>query len=126
MRTLTTGASITLAQKSLDALWLRQQAISDNIANQDTPGYKSKSVVFENLLERALEGSEKVNTERTIGALEPKVEQENRISMSENENGVDTDAENIALVRTQLQYQAMAQAASAEFSRIGYVVNGGR
>lgn len=126
MRTLTTGASITLAQKSLDALWLRQQAISDNIANQDTPGYKSKSVVFENLLERALEGSGTMNTERTIGALEPKVEQENRISMSENENGVDTDAENIALVRTQLQYQAMAHAASAEFSRIGYVVNGGR
>ncbi len=33
-------------QSSLDALWMKQRVISDNIANYETPGYKAKTVIF--------------------------------------------------------------------------------
>ena len=52
--------------------------------------------------------------------------QDDSLSMGEDNNSVDTDAENISLVRTQLQYQVMAQAVSSEISRISYVLNGGK
>ena len=46
------GAEILI--KGLDALWMRQRVISNNIANATTPGYKSKSVEFENVLKSVL------------------------------------------------------------------------
>ena len=74
MQSISTDNSIALMQKSLDALWLRQQAISDNIANQDTPGYKNKTVTFEGLLQKILESTNSSSFEKDILGLEPKVE----------------------------------------------------
>ena len=37
-------------EKSLDASWLRNDIISQNIANVDTPNYKRKEVKFEEYL----------------------------------------------------------------------------
>jgi len=126
MQCFSTNDSIAAMQKSLDALWLRQQVISDNIANQDTPGYKSKTVSFEELLLKTLSSPGESPFEERVLALKPKVKQDNSLSMGEDDNSVDADAENIALVRTQLQYQAMAQALSGEISRMSYVLNGGK
>lgn len=127
MQSLSTNASISLAQKSLDALWSRQQAISDNIANQDTPGYKSKTVLFEDILQDALELTGKsTSIEKKILSINPELKENDAVSMGEDGNGVDADAENIALVRTQLQYQAMVQSVSGEISRMSYVLNGGK
>lgn len=47
--TISTGA----AEASLDALWMKTQVISDNLANADTPGYKAKSVSFSQVLNKA-------------------------------------------------------------------------
>ena len=42
-----------IIEKSLDAAWLRNSVIADNIANVDTPGYKRKVVKFEEFLKDA-------------------------------------------------------------------------
>ena len=34
-------------EKALDATWTRNDVISQNIANVDTPGYKRKTLKFE-------------------------------------------------------------------------------
>ncbi len=36
-----------IIHKALDASWKRNEVIAQNIANVDTPGYKRKSVSFE-------------------------------------------------------------------------------
>lgn len=41
------GNNIDLAVKSMDYLWGKQQITLQNLANVDTPGYKSKYVTFE-------------------------------------------------------------------------------
>ena len=38
---------INVLGKAADASWLRNNIISNNIANNDTPGYKRKDVQFE-------------------------------------------------------------------------------
>ena len=45
---------INVLDKAADASWLRNEAISNNIANVDTPNYKRQDVAFETELTRAL------------------------------------------------------------------------
>ena len=42
-------------EKGLDAAWTRNQVIANNIANADTPGFKSSKVEFESIFQSALE-----------------------------------------------------------------------
>lgn len=39
--------NVSLLKKGLDASWLKNEVISNNVANVDTPGFKSSSVEFE-------------------------------------------------------------------------------
>ncbi len=47
------------AEASLDALWLKAQVITNNIANVETPGFKASTVTFEEVLRRASSGDGK-------------------------------------------------------------------
>lgn len=49
--------AINVSRLALDGLALRQDVVSDNIANVDTPGYKAKEVNFEATLKRAMQGA---------------------------------------------------------------------
>ena len=45
---------INVLNRAADAAWQRNEAISNNIANVDTPGYKRQDVAFESVLQQAL------------------------------------------------------------------------
>ena len=45
------GNGLLLGEKTLDSLWMRQNLTMNNIANVDTPGFKSQYMTFENELE---------------------------------------------------------------------------
>ena len=113
---------LNLMQNSLDALWLRQKVISDNLANEDTPGYKAKSVEFEKLLQSAVDSADPDK----ITEVKARVVQDNATTMREDGNNVDVDAQSIELARTQLQYETLVQSISSEISRMKYVITEGR
>lgn len=119
--------SINVAQKSLDYLWKKQGVISENIANQDTPGYKSRYVTFENELKRNLL---KVSGSTNEGYDEVIKDTDFKINTTENEsarldgNNVNTDAEYVELARTSIQYQYSIRAMSDEFTRLKSVIKG--
>ena len=46
------GNGLLLGEKTLDSLWMRQNLTMNNIANVDTPGFKSQYMTFENELAR--------------------------------------------------------------------------
>ena len=48
---------IDVLDKGADACWTRNEVISNNIANVDTPNYKRKDVAFNAYLEEAMVGS---------------------------------------------------------------------
>ena len=47
--------------QALDYLWKKQEVTSANIANVDTPGYKKKSVSFEEVFKRRLAAASETN-----------------------------------------------------------------
>jgi len=121
------GISFSLIQKSLDAVWLRQRVISQNIANAETPGYKSKSVEFEHQLQKAL----KHNTSRTslknsIEKVDIRIAESKSTATDETGNNVVLDKEQIELARAQLQYDYLVTSLNSEMNRIKYAINGGK
>ena len=48
------GNGVALSEKVLDYLWGRQSVALNNVANVDTPGFKSQYVTFEEEMSRRL------------------------------------------------------------------------
>ena len=121
------GNSINIAQKSLDYLWKKQSVITDNIANQDTPGYKSRYVTFEDELRSNLAKASQTDEKDYVKAVE---NTDFRINTTENEtarmdgNNVNPDAEYVELERTTIQYQYAIRAVSDEFARLRSAIKG--
>ena len=89
-----------MIKNGLDASSMRQKAISSNIANVNTAGYKTNKVVFESELRKALGKSGKSMSKTHalhIGGADQnakgKVIQQKNTSMDETGNNVDMDKE---------------------------------
>lgn len=113
----------SIANKSLDALWMRSNAITDNIANVDTPGYKQKTVNFENELSSALSDN-RIN-ESELNGLTPETVEESG-SVDQNGNGVDLESQMIELARNQYQYSYMSKALTNNYALISLATNQGK
>lgn len=120
---------INILGKAADGSWLRNEAIANNIANVDTPGYKRQDVSFEAELEKALGynryGStidEKV-ANVTLDDIQPTVytDYEN-YSYRLDGNNVDIDQENVYLAENQLRYQGLITGINQEFTNLQMVM----
>jgi flagellar basal-body rod protein FlgB len=120
---------VNLMDKALDASWLRETAISDNIANVDTPGYKRKDVKFQDILLDELDSTRYKDLDQAVKSLNYKDDSlDGEVYLDYpaynyrlDENNVDIDQENTEYAGEQLRYQAMATSVSSEFSRFDVV-----
>lgn len=129
------GRTKTL-EKALDASWLRNEAISQNIANVDTPGYKKKTVSFEEHLNQYTDNSVKgIRTdnrhipigENNVYDIEIKVSEDNKsLSMRLDGNNVDIDSEMSELAKNNLKYNTLIQSMNTQFKRLKSVISEGR
>lgn len=128
MQNFLNARNLTVVQKSLDALWTKQKVINSNIANLDTPGYKSKSVAFEDILNDTLKTSFTNNEsfENKLNAIKPQIIENTQTSMRDDGNNVDIDEQNIELTRVMIQYEFMSRSISSDISRLKYAINEGR
>lgn len=110
--------------KALDASWLRNQLISNNIANVDTPGYKRKDIDFEGYLQTALRANGKLDDVNNIGDISPYVyEDKANLSYRMDDNNVDVDTEMVKLAENQLRYNTLISQVNYNFSRLKLVMN---
>ena len=119
---------INVLEKAADASWLRDQCISNNIANVDTPGYKRQDVDFESVLEKELgyrrsesmdEKVANVNLSNLkVGAYTDAAS----YSYRTDRNNVDIENENVLLARNQLQYQGLMRSITAKFENLQRVM----
>jgi flagellar basal-body rod protein FlgB len=108
------------AKGALDGLSLRQQAISRNLANIDTPGYHAQTINFEETLKRLLHKNNSLPLEITNISHQTSAAQEATFSLSArpggsfraDQNNVDIDVEMTDMSETGIQYQAVSQAIS--------------
>ncbi len=121
------GISLSLLNKDLDGLWAKQRAITNNISNSETPGYKSESISFEGELKKILSDSPSTASELTKAIRDAKVTRtvSQDQSLRADGNNVDLEAENVELARTQLNYLASLQQVSDQFTRLRCVITGG-
>ena len=110
--------SVDALQAAMRGLSARQKAISDDIANVDTPFYRARSVSFEADLKRALDGG------RDPLAVTPTTAASNAPA-GLNGNNVDLTAETMASVDTELAYQLALRAAGDRFTLYRTAIKGG-
>lgn len=122
------GNTIDMTQKSLDYLWQKQTVSLNNIANNDTPGFKAKYVTFEDSLKKNLLSAKNKNGSPRI--IAKGIQRANiRVHETQDEarldgNNVQMEAENTELVRSYLQYQYQIQSVNSDFNRLRIVIKG--
>lgn len=126
--------NINLLKSALDASSMRQQAISNNIANAETPGYKAKQVVFEDILKKHLSnqtnfvGNQTNPRHITIGKgadiPRPTMIENTETVMLNNGNNVDVDQEMTEMGKNSLWYYMLTQQLSGQFSNLSYAIKG--
>lgn len=108
--------SFKTMQAGLDALWMKQKVISDNIANYETPGYKAKSVTFEEVLRKADDGQK-------TPVLQATVTTDTESTARPDGNNVSMEKESLELWRSYAQYSYLTQKISGQFKNMRYVIN---
>ncbi len=113
-------------EKSLDAAWLRNEVISGNVANADTPGYKRKEVQFEQLLSSEMKNSQiESGQTRLSGSSGVKVvEDHSSYSYRLDGNNVDMEREMAQMAMNTLRYNTLIQRMNGQFSKLRNVIRG--
>lgn len=124
-----------LLERALDASWARNEAISDNIANVDTPGYKRKDVNFEEYLKAAMQkdsiagivaNSKHIPTGNDINTKLRTTTDYSSTSMRLDGNNVDIDAEMTELAKNQILYNTYATIMNKDFAMLKSAIKEGR
>ena len=104
----------------------REQAISGNMANIDTPGYHTRDIDFTGELNKAMSG---VLNQSEDGAgpvqFSPVVREVSGLMERPDGNNVNLDREGLLMSETQLQYQIGVQLVKHQFHQILSAISGG-
>ena len=132
-------SNIDLMQRGMDAAWMRQDVISHNIANNDTPGFKAQHVEFESMLQSALTGEGAtlqgaVTHKKHIpfgGSPDPS--QVRPVTLTDyhyeirmDENNVDVDHQMAEMAANYVRYSAFQTQVTGAFSRLKTVIREGK
>ena len=113
---------INILDKAIDASWVRNTVLNNNLANATTPGFKRQEVRFESSLEKELQ---------KLGSVDKRVSNVNLDHLAYETytdlsnyyyrldgNNVDEAAEQAELASDQIKYQALVRALNSEFNRL--------
>jgi flagellar basal-body rod protein FlgB len=108
--------TIGVLQQSIRGLAARQRALADNIANLETPGYRSKVVDFEESLAAARKGGSPFSSSIS--------ERRSMDPTGLNGNNVNLDDETIKSTETGLSYQFSIEALNAKYRLLRTAIRG--
>lgn len=97
----------------------RETVIASNMANVDTPGYRTKDVDFQHELSRAMAAPEGSTPQVAVRDVSGLLERPDG-------NNVDIDREAMKLSKVQLQYQMGTQLMKDRFHQIITAINEGQ
>lgn len=129
---MSTGAFgyVNLLKSAADASWTREEVLTNNIANVDTPNYKRQDVEFSSYLANALQRSGKNSASLTQRVNNVKYNDlairtytdNSTLSYRTDGNNVDLSTENVELASEQINYNALIDSMNNEFSRFKAVL----
>jgi len=101
---------IGVLQFAVDGLAQQQQAIGNNLANSETPGYSAQQVNFQSSLQQAMDSQTGGTAQVTVTGT--------GAAPATDGNNVDTGQELVAAEQTTLQYQTMVEMLNAQFQLV--------
>lgn len=121
---------VNVLKTAADASWLREEVLTNNIANVDTPNYKRQDVEFSTYLNSAIEQAaspastliQKVNNIDLDNITTRTYTDNASLSYRLDGNNVDLSTENAELASEQLNYTALIDSINNEFSRMKAVI----
>ena len=131
-------STFTALSQALDLGSARLQAISNNLSNVNTPGFKRQDATFAALLQSAESQGDTLaqaapdprhltlDDDGGAGSGSPALVTQRNGSMRPDGNNVDIDAETSRMAAAEIYYQGAAQLMSGQFSGMKYVIAGGR
>jgi flagellar basal-body rod protein FlgB len=109
---------------AIDAAVMRQQALAQNIANVNTPGYRRLSVNFEQRVAALADGAAGAAPRAAdLASLRPYVEV---AGPGAKDGGVELDTEVAAMAENTLRHQVLLKALSKHLGLIAIAVNEGK
>ena len=120
--------------KALDASWLKNNVISNNLSNVDTPNFKASNVEFQSVFKNALTNSAssmKKTNEKHMDAngstgINPIVTEDTSSTMRMDGNNVDIESEQVKLAENAIYYNTVLQKLGEEYSRLRYAISEGK
>lgn len=103
----------------LDMAVFRQQLITANLANIDTPGYRTRDIDFRRELERA-------ENNLSYASFSPVVRRLSGLLERPDGNNVSVERESLLLAETQLRFNVGVQLLRAEFRKLSTAINEGK
>ena len=117
---------INVLDKAADASVIRQELLSNNIANNDTPNYKRKDLKFESFLQKEIKGDDDLDKKvasANLSKLNGSVYTDRaELSYRYDGNNVDIDVEQGYLAENQIRYYTLLQTMTQEFQRMKSVL----
>ena len=104
-------------ERYLDLTAKRQELIASNMANVDTPDYRTRDIDFQGELQRASKGLDPDD--------DPKVIEVQGLVERPDGNNVDLDREGLLLAKTQLEFRLGTQLLKHTFQGLMDVIKGG-
>jgi flagellar basal-body rod protein FlgB len=106
-------------ERALDKGAFRHQLIAGNLANVDTPGYKTRDIrTFVGELDQAMTGEEV--------EFSPMSHELRGLMERPDGNNVNVDRESLLLAENQLHFQVAVQFLRAEFHRLSLAIREGQ
>ncbi len=111
---------------SLDVRSAKQALHSANLANANTPGYKTKDLDFKNALLKAFEKDSETESETPPSVLsESKIVESSHNNPSFNGNNVNNDEESLKIAENELLYNASTKLLQKKLGLLKYSINEG-
>ena len=124
-----------MLENALDAASLRQQVISNNIANVNTPGFKPSTVAFEEHMRKAMASKDDGFDMASLGFTPEEIEffggeqadvDNIKPTVHQSTGKVDPNQEMVNLAKNQIYYNAVASKLSGYLGAISYVIDNAR
>lgn len=122
------AAILAALGRQLNQAVARQTVAASNLANVDTPGYRSREASFDDALDDRL-GALARTTDRHLGRPESaaaRTEEAEGLASRRDGNNVQVDRELLAMTRAAGDFTKAQTALAAKFRLVRYAINEGR
>lgn len=121
--------SALMLQRSMNFLWTKQLCILDNIANAETPNYKTKYATFEESLDNAIRQAAEEKQGKNAAFREAIEDSQLEVHQAQestrmDDNGINITEQAVELARNGYQLQYVMDSISSDFSILRTAIRG--